>query len=81
MTVGQLIKVLAYDAGLNQKELTKKMGISEVALSEVISGKRGLAVKYAKKLDEVFGVPAIVWLTFANIIELENRKIIKGDFE
>ena len=74
MTVGQLIKVLAYDAGLNQKGLAKKMGISEVSLNEVISGKRGLAFKYARKLDEVFGVPAIVWLTFANIKELENNE-------
>ena len=39
MTVGQLIKILAYDAGLNRKELAKKMGISEVSLNEVISGK------------------------------------------
>jgi len=74
MTVGQLIKILAYDAGLNQKELSKKTGISEVILSEVISDKRELAFKYAKKLDEVFGVPALVWLTFANIKKLEEEK-------
>lgn len=78
MTVGQLIKILAYDSGLNQKELAKKMGISEVSLNEVISGKRGLAFKYAKKLDEVFDVPALVWLIFANIKKLEENNESKS---
>ena len=68
------IRILISESNIKHKDIAKKMGISEVSLNEVISGKRGLAFKYAKKLDEAFGVPALVWLTFANIKELEDTK-------
>lgn len=64
MTVGEFLMKMIFFSGMNQREFAKKIGIQATVLNEVVKGKRGINVKYARALEEVLGIPAIVWLQY-----------------
>ena len=70
MTFGQFIKVFMTDAGMNQRELAEKIGISTPVLCDILANKRGFTTKQAKKCEEIFGVPAVIFMMMHNIKEL-----------
>lgn len=72
MTFGQFVKVFMVDAGMNQKQLAEKIGISTPVMCDILTNKRGFTTKQAKKCEEVFGVPAVIFLTMYNLKELEK---------
>ena len=43
---------------LTQRETARLMGVQESRISELLSGKRRLTLKMAKKLRDVLGIPA-----------------------
>lgn len=55
---------------MSQKEFAEKIHTSAPVLNDMVKGKRGINVKYAKLFEEIFGIPAIVWLTYQNCDEL-----------
>lgn len=63
-TVGEFLKDMIFFSGMSQVEASAKLDISPVSLCEVIKGKRGLSIKVAKKLELLFGIPSIIWLTW-----------------
>lgn len=63
-TVGEFLKDMIFFSGMSQVEAAAKLDIKNSALCEVIKGRRGLSIKVAKKLELLFGVPAIIWLTW-----------------
>lgn len=72
MTFGQFVKVFMTDAGMNQKQLAEKIGISTPVMCDILTNKRGFTMKQAKKCEEVFGVPAVIFLMMYNLKELEK---------
>lgn len=72
MTLGQFIKVFMTDAGMNQRELAEKMGISTPVMCDILTNKRGFTTKQAKKCEEIFGVPALIFMIMYNMKELED---------
>ena len=62
MTFGQFVKVFMTDAGMNQKQLAERIGISTPVMCDILTNKRGFTVKQAKKCQEIFGVPAVIFL-------------------
>ena len=72
MTFGQFVKVFMTDAGMNQRELAEKMGISTPVMCDILTNKRGFTTKQAKRCEEIFGVPAVIFLTMYNLKELEK---------
>lgn len=50
---------------LNQRETARLMGVQESRISELLSGKRRLTLKLAKKLRDVLGMPADMLLDMA----------------
>ena len=72
MTFGQFVKVFMTDAGINQRELAEKMGISTPVMCDILTNKRGFTTKQAKKCEEIFGVPALIFMMMYNIKELED---------
>lgn len=72
MTFGQFVKVFMTDAGMNQRELAEKMGISTPVMCDILTNKRGFTTKQAKKCEEIFGVPALIFMMMYNIKELED---------
>ena len=72
MTFGQFVKVFMTDAGMNQKQLAEKIGISTPVMCDILTNKRGFTTKQAKRCEEIFGVPAVIFLTMYNLKELEK---------
>lgn len=70
MKVGELLMKMIFFSGMSQKEFADKINVSASVLNDMVKGKRGINVKYAKIFKEIFGIPAIVWLTYQNHDEL-----------
>lgn len=63
-TVGEFLKDMIFFSGMSQVEASAKLEITSAFLCEIIKGKRGFSTKIAKKLELLFGIPAIIWLTW-----------------
>ena len=72
MTFGQFVKVFMTDAGMNQKELAERLDISTPVMCHILTNKRGFTTKQAKKCEEVFGVPALIFMMMYDIKKLEE---------
>ena len=73
MTFGQFIKVFMTDAGMNQKQLAEKIGISTPVMCDILTNKRGFTTKQAKKCEEIFGVPAVIFMMMYDVKKLEEQ--------
>lgn len=67
---------MIFFSGMTQKEVAKILGISASNLNDMVKGKRSVNCKYAKELENIFGIPAIVWMQYQVYDELnkENGK-------
>ena len=72
MTVGEYLMKLIFFSGISQKEVAEKIGVAPPCLNDIIKGKRKVSTKIAKKLETLFGVPAIVWMTWQFVYELNK---------
>lgn len=70
MKVGEFLMKMIFFSGMSQREFAEKINVSASVLNDIVKGKRGINVKYAKIFEEHFGIPAIVWLTYQNYDEL-----------
>lgn len=64
MKLGEFLMKMIFFAGMSQKEFAEKINVSASVLNDMVKGKRGINVKYAKIFEEILGIPAIVWLTY-----------------
>lgn len=49
-------------SGLNITETAKALGVSRIALSELVNGRRGISPEMAVRLSKAFGGSAESWL-------------------
>ena len=73
MTVGEFLMKLIFFSGISQKEAAEKIGVAPPCLNDIIKGKGKVSIKIAKKLETLFGVPAIVWMTWQAVDELNKE--------
>lgn len=73
MTVGEFLMKMIFFSGMSQKEAAEKIGIAPPWINDIIKSKRNINADIAKKLDTVFGVPAIVWATWQTVDELNKK--------
>lgn len=76
MTVGEFLKNVIFFSGMSQKEAAAKIGIAPPWINDIIKGKRKVNTDIAQRLEDVFGVPAIVWATWQTVDELTRIKTI-----
>ena len=74
MTFGQFIKVFMTDAGMNQKQLAEKIGISTPVMCDILTNRRGFTTNQAKKCEEIFGVPAVIFMMMYDLKKLEEER-------
>lgn len=70
MKVGEFLMKMIFFSGMSQSEFAKKINTSASILNDMVKGRRGINVKYAKIFEEEFGIPAIVWLAYQTHDEL-----------
>jgi len=62
---GRIIKEYLDEYGINQKELSTRIGMSEKHISNFLNGKTRLTEDFALKLEKVLvGIPASYWLNY-----------------
>jgi addiction module HigA family antidote len=60
---GPLLSVTLRELGLSQRQAAGRLGVSDSYISDVISGKRGVSVELALKLERICGPDsAMCWL-------------------
>ena len=74
MKVGDFLMKLIFWDGMSQKEVAEKCNITPAMLNEIIKGMRGVSIKSAKVFEELFGVPAMIWLMWDNIDKLNEKE-------
>lgn len=82
--IGYRIQIAREEAGLNQKELSERLGISQSTLSNYEKGKRRLYLAQLQQIAEVLGRPIEYFLqpietTPSNSISTENRENRKDE--
>ena len=74
MKVGDFLMKLIFWSGMSQADVARKCNITTVVLNKIIKGKCGISIKSAKVLEELFGVPAMIWLMWNNIDKLNEEE-------
>lgn len=72
--LGDKIKLLREEAGLNQEELAKKIGIGRVAISQVEQGHRGIEFLELAKIAEVFNLKTDYFLLDEVLPDIKQNK-------
>lgn len=75
---GATIKEQLIDRGMNQKEFSERMGMSEKHISRLINGEVQLTPDVAVRLELVLGVPAQFWTKLESIY---RDKIVRANME
>ena len=75
---GETLLELLEQYGVSQKELSIKTQTSEKHINEIIKGKKGISVAFAKKLENVFKPNASFWINRQNIFDekVETLRIV-----
>ena len=74
MKVGEFLMKMIFFSGMSQRKVAERLGISAPVLNDMVKGKRGINCKYAKGLEDIFGIPAIVWMQYQLYDELNNHQ-------
>lgn len=75
MTVGVFLINRIFASGMLRRDVSMKTGIAPRLLNDIIDGKREINADIAKKLETVLDVPAIVWMTWQAVDELNKDKV------
>lgn len=81
---GETISELLEERGLTQKELSRRAGVSEAFLCDVIHGKKDISKGLAKGLEYALGVPISFWLNLqanydAEVLEFQEFSSISDE--
>ena len=71
---GDTIQETIDEFGMSQAELAERMGRTKEKLNELIKGKTPLTKKTAIKLENVLGIPAILW---TNLEKLYQERLLE----
>ena len=66
-------------AGLTQKTVAERCGISPVRLNEIVNGKRRISAEYAIRLGAFFRTSPEMWLHLQSDYDLRKVERERGD--
>lgn len=71
---GKTLKEQIRYLGMSQKELSERMGITEKAVSHIITGKVAVSLDTALKLETILGIDADFWLNLEANYQINKAK-------
>ena len=72
---GEVLRELYIEPlGKSLTEISQKLGVSRVALSELVNERRGVSPEMAIRLSKAFGMAAETWLTMQGHYDLAKMK-------
>lgn len=75
MKVGEFLLSRVFSTGMFMRDVSMNTGIDQRLLNNIVDGKCEINADIAKKLETVLGVPAIVWMTWQTVDELNKGKV------
>lgn len=73
--VGEFIKDEMSFRGVSQTEMALLMGIELPKFNKILNGTQRLTADVALKIEEVWGIPAHIYLDIQSQYEIDNEKI------
>lgn len=72
---GEVLRELYVEPlGKSLTEISQKLGVSRVALSELVNERRGVSTEMAIRLSKAFGMAAETWLTMQGHYDLAKMR-------
>lgn len=71
---GETIKEQLEDRNISMKEFTRRMGVSEKFIAELLEGDVALTESVAAKLESVLGIPSRFWNNLEGIYRADLEK-------
>lgn len=71
---GETIKEQLEDRNISMKEFTRRMGVSEKFIADLLEGDVALTESVAAKLEGVFGIPSQFWNNLEGIYRADLEK-------
>lgn len=65
-------------AGISQYRLAQAAGLSQVQVSNIIRGRRGITAETALRLERALGMSAQTWMNLQTLYELEKASSESG---
>lgn len=65
--------------GITNYRLAQALGVKDIAISEIVRGKRGISTIMALKLAKYFGTSAQFWLNLQNSYDIEEEMLKKKE--
>lgn len=65
--------------GITNYKLAQALGVNDIAISEIVRGKRGISTIMALKLAKFFGTSAQFWLNLQNSYDIEEEMLSKKE--
>lgn len=72
--LGSILKEELLERGISQKVFAKRIELQASHLSEIIKGKRSITKPVADKLEVVFGIPSIDWVSLQTRFDYDTQK-------
>ena len=77
-SVGERIKAARNSKGMTQKQLAKKLGVSEGYINEVETGRKVVEEKFIERAGKVLGGDLSEMTTLFDNIAYEERKAVEN---
>lgn len=74
MKLNDFLQKVIFFSGKTQVQAANEVKISPPTFNALCTGKREITHAYAARLEKVFGIPALVWMTWQTIEVIEKSK-------
>ena len=65
-------------AGISQYQLASATGLSQMQISNIVNGKRGISAETALRLEKALGMSAGTWMNLQSLYDLELAVLEEG---
>lgn len=74
MKLNDFLQKVIFFSGKTQLQAANETKISPPTFNVLCTGKREITPEYAARLEKVFGIPALVWMTWQTFETIEKSK-------
>lgn len=74
MKLNDFLQKVIFFSGKTQLQAANETKISPPTFNVLCTGKREITPEYAARLEKVFGIPALVWMTWQTMETIEKSK-------
>lgn len=74
MKLNDFLQKVIFFSGKTQVQAANEVKMSPPTFNALCTGKREITPEYAARLEKVFGIPTLVWMTWQTMETIEKSK-------